>query len=111
MRVLRMTTRRWMIAVAVVALACATTILIMERRERFARIARQHSGVFPPFAFADMAIATEPKRERLNLWSRCVMVWHAEMAQKYQYAARYPWLPVEPDPREPERPKLPTADR
>ncbi len=33
------------------------------------------------------------------------------MAQKYEYAASYPWLPVEPDPPEPERPKLPTADR
>jgi hypothetical protein len=30
MRVLRLKTRRWMIAVAVVALACATTILINE---------------------------------------------------------------------------------
>ncbi len=55
MRVLRRATRRWMIAVAVVALACATTILIMEERERFARIARQHPGVFPPLASADIA--------------------------------------------------------
>ena len=55
MRVLRRATRRWMIAVAVVALGCATTILIMEERERFARIARQHPGVFPPLASADIA--------------------------------------------------------
>jgi hypothetical protein len=100
-----------MSAVAVVALAYATTILITERTERFARIARQHSGVFPPLASADMAVAAEPERERLRLWSRCVVVWHAEMAQTYQDAARYPWLPVEPDPPEPERPKLPIADR
>jgi hypothetical protein len=56
MRALRMTTRRWMVTVVFVALACATTILIMERRERFARIARRHSGVFPPLAFADMGV-------------------------------------------------------
>jgi hypothetical protein len=28
--------------------------------------------------------------------------WHARMSMKYQTAARYPWLPVEPDPPEPE---------
>ena|GEM_PF-6875871 len=33
------------------------------------------------------------------------MAWHAVLAKKYQYASRYPWLPVEPDPTEQERPK------
>jgi hypothetical protein len=27
--------------------------------------------------------------------------WHARMAEKYDYAARHPRLPVEPDPPEP----------
>ena len=27
---------------------------------------------------------------------------HAAMAHKYEHAARYPWLPVEPDPPEPD---------
>ena len=27
---------------------------------------------------------------------------HASLARKYERAARYPWLPVEPDPPEPE---------
>jgi hypothetical protein len=28
--------------------------------------------------------------------------YHAEMKQKYERAARYPWLPVEPEPPEPQ---------
>ncbi len=31
------------------------------------------------------------------------IAFHAAMAHEYQRAARYPWLPVEPDPPEPER--------
>ena len=27
--------------------------------------------------------------------------YHAALARKYRHAARYPWLPVEPDPAEP----------
>jgi hypothetical protein len=28
--------------------------------------------------------------------------WHAALAEKYRHATLYPWLPVEPDPPEPE---------
>ena len=28
-----------------------------------------------------------------------VATWHAAMARKYERAACYPWLPVEPDPQ------------
>jgi hypothetical protein len=27
--------------------------------------------------------------------------YHSEMAEKYKRAARYPWMPVSPDPPEP----------
>ena len=30
------------------------------------------------------------------------IAYHVAMATKYRRAARYPWLPIEPDPREPE---------
>src|SRR6187549_3347389 len=29
-------------------------------------------------------------------------VWHLELARKYERVARYPWLPVPPDPPEPQ---------
>ena len=32
------------------------------------------------------------------------IAYHAATADKYQHAARYPWLPVEPDPPRPELP-------
>src|SRR5437899_845604 len=101
MRLPRMTTRRWMVAVAVVALACATTVLVMDRKKRFTRISWEHAGAFPPLSFVDLIVATESERERLGAWGQRVTAWHKEMAQKYHYASRHPWLPVEPDPPEP----------
>jgi hypothetical protein len=29
-------------------------------------------------------------------------LWNYQMFQKYEHSARYPWLPVEPDPPEPQ---------
>jgi hypothetical protein len=88
-----------MIVVAVVGLACAARVLLLERRERFARLARQHSSA-PPVTWP--TCATPGVVERQRFWSKLSAAWHAEMAQKYQHAARYPWLPVAPDPPEPE---------
>ena len=100
MRYPRMTTRRWMVAVAIIALGCAVlaslierrrAYLIERRRERFARIADRHISVF-----LTPAQVRDPERrsaERLD--------WHGKMADKYLHAARYPWLPVEPDPPKP----------
>ena len=101
MRPPRMRTHRWMVAVATVALACATTDLIMERKKRFALIAREHTIAFPPISFANLDKRTERERE---LYARYLRIedWHAEMVRKYRHAARYPWLPVAPDPPEPE---------
>jgi len=39
-------------------------------------------------------------QRQVALWHR-QMEYHAAMARKYQYVARFPWLPVEPDPPEP----------
>ncbi len=93
MRLPRMTTRRWMIAVAVVAAGCAAVASLTERRERFARIAARHAAVFmtptSPFPDPDRGSA-----KRVD--------WHLKMRDEYWRAARYPWLPVEPDPPLPE---------
>jgi hypothetical protein len=87
-----------MITVALVGLACAATVVLVRRRERFARIGREHAGAFPVVTFADI-IADD---ERRLLWGRRVSAWHQAMTKKYQHAAYYPWLPVEPDLPEPE---------
>jgi hypothetical protein len=37
---------------------------------------------------------------RASWWKRAT--YHAALRRKYERAARYPWLPVEPDPPEPQ---------
>ncbi len=93
MRLPRMTTRRWMIVVAVVAVGCAAVASLVERRrERFARIAERHVSVFltPITRFPD------PERRSAKR-----LDWHSKMADKYLHATRYPWLPLAPDPPKP----------
>jgi hypothetical protein len=99
-----MTTRRWMVVVAVVALGCAATILVKKRRERFVWISRLHTYAYPPISFVDVLTTSGLERERRLLLSTRVIAWHAQMAKKYEHAARYPWLPLEPDPPMPARP-------
>ena len=87
----RMTTRRWMVAVAVAGLLMAIGLEV--RREL--RLARRYR------AWADA-------------WGHC-LVWYdgrrgdqrsayycAKMKRKYERASSRPWLPVEPDPYPPE---------
>jgi hypothetical protein len=89
-----------MVVVAVVGLACGVTVLLRERRERFARMALQHSGAR---LLAWPSCQPPDAHERQRLLSKRFAAWHAEMARNYQHAARYPWLPVAPDPPKPER--------
>jgi|SRR5215467_5754768 len=105
MRLPRMTTRRWMIAVAVVALICAAAVILRERKERFGRIARRHWHAVELSSLvghADMLGTPRFPRETFALRRKRVIDWHREMARKYRGAARHPWLPVEPDPPKPE---------
>ena len=44
-----------------------------------------------------MTRAQDEKRRRLERWD----FWRISMLAKYERAARYPWLPVEPDPPAP----------
>jgi hypothetical protein len=65
-----MTTRWWIIVVAVVAVGCAAVASVVERRERFARIAEPHGSVF----MTPTTICPDPERqsaERLTGTSRC----------------------------------------
>jgi hypothetical protein len=73
MRLPRMTTRRWMVAVAVVGRACTVTVTDVERSRRFARIAYHHHIFFveapaplcrAPRSFSEVLvrISTHPNR-------------------------------------------------
>ena len=100
----RFTVRRLMVAVALLSLLLG----LVARRERLLRLSTYHAeqshrtmivqqsnlpvavdsaGAHQPGAY----LSTTPRSE-----------WHARMSMKYQTAARYPWLPVESGPPEPE---------
>jgi hypothetical protein len=108
MRLTRMTTRRWMVAVAVVGLLLATALSgyrLKQRRDHILSRAQRHKH-----NAAFLMQVCETHRIIRTHWSRddylialCrISSYHAAMAAKYRHAARYPWLPVEPDPPEPE---------
>ena len=86
----RLTVRRLMALVIVVAIAFA----LESRAQRF-RIRAQHHQVSS--MFVDLSWTPDTNSIPLPPLIRH----HEAMAAKYEHAARYPWLPVEPDPPEP----------
>jgi hypothetical protein len=91
----RMTTRRWMVLVAVLAVPLAAVSICIARAAHFQGIAGKHQsqvqiGATPFKTFAGTCY-----------YLTDLGLWHADMAAKYERAARYPWLPVPPDPPEP----------
>ncbi len=62
---------------------------------------------FPPPAEPPVKSPPVAKRAAMTphvskaAWYRDRTAWHAAMKAKYEHAARYPWLPVAPDPPEP----------
>jgi len=110
-----------MIAVAVVAVGLGTAGVIrraidfrakaarharmraqcLECVETFVRAAQSHSemldSIRPPFGEPEMVESSRTQEE----WER-EAVRQLELKIKYERAARYPWLPVAPDPSLPE---------
>ena len=84
----RFTVRRMMVAVAIVA----CIFRAIERRKRFLRIVDSHRS--PDWRFLRHPGDTN--------YVSTLARWHDEMQAKYEFAARYPFLPVAPDPPEPE---------
>lgn len=151
MQLPRMTTRRWMIAAAVVAMFLAAAIMVQRRRESFRQLAiawaddggaYEHqlgiivpdptdqnrardwihaigkaAGVDPrgtgvPTSRLEFALcvaeALRPHRRNEGIppsiveWTRRRVEYAHQLRLKYEHAARYAWLPVEPDPPKPE---------
>src|SRR5262245_38118699 len=102
MRLPRMTTRRWMILVAVVGVSIQAIrwhvkwsrayLWMAERRavrKSFRTIVIRGEG---PVRINHNGELVSPERDR----------WYAATSDKYYRAALFPWLPVEPDPPLPE---------
>ena len=97
----RFTVRRMMVAVAIVG----ATVAFGERRRRdFSALAEYHraqqvvkvacskGGFISEKRGGGMATDVDERAD----------AWHRVLEPKYRYAARYPWLPVPPDPPEPQ---------
>jgi len=89
----RMTTRRWLIAVVVVAIVLEVARLMWLSAEYRLR-ALEHATIR-----LDMKLPMDAKT--LN-WVQRFHAYHQAMREKWERAARFPWLPVAPDPPEPQ---------
>jgi hypothetical protein len=107
-RIARMTTRRWMIVVAVVALFM-TRGEVRRRQNEFQQLAAYHqkarslivAGRGRTSGNMEIWLRHDPSKTSWRLSSVWRAAYHSAMREKYEHAARYPWLPVEPDPPEP----------
>jgi hypothetical protein len=105
MRLPRMTTRRWMVAVALAGLAMGRAIdgvRLKRRHDDFTARAQHHEQIEAMFRSWGRTTSSRLKYLQPDISQN--RDYHAAMANKYRHAARYPWLPVEPDQEEPEWP-------
>ena len=97
-----------MIAVAIVAIFLGVWVWTERRRARRALASwhdRQVVCVFKGFMGPDNEIIWEPTSRPIKMGDppvsrrlQRISTWHRQLAQKYWRAARYRWLPVQPDP-------------
>src|SRR4051794_12586724 len=112
MRLPRLTTRRLMVLVAVAALSMTFVVRdeLDRRRDSYLRLATHHEK-----EWTRITELRDDRRGRHYGWVRYDegrRVWRlvsrarkdheATLKEKYERAARYPWLPVRPDPPSPE---------
>jgi hypothetical protein len=102
MRLPRFTVRRLMVAVAIVGVLLAAVLGLERRREWLRRLSQRHES---RAMVCDMekligAMNRQPATWLANRQAR--LEYHKSLARKYRQAASHPWLPVAPDPPEPE---------
>jgi hypothetical protein len=95
MRKPRFRLRTMMILVAFAAMLLAIVINLQRRKARFQELFSYHSVMAGP-----------PRRQSFSPFPEVFVTakgrWHHDLAMKYAEASERPWLPVEPDPPEPE---------
>ncbi len=99
----RFTVRRLMVAVAIVAAVLAGLEALRMRRAEFQRVSvlhRRHLLTLGRWELLDPVAQRADEEAQARGDPR--KSWHLHLADKYRRAARYPWLPVAPDPPEPE---------
>jgi hypothetical protein len=98
-----------MILIAVVTPLAWAPGEIKRRRERFEELAGEHKEqilfrweCLDVLEKATFRVDDEESWLRYFAWERQITRWHRQLYNKYEHAARYPWLPVWPDPPKPE---------
>jgi hypothetical protein len=112
MRPPRLRLRTLLIAVAVAGMVLGEGLMI-QRRARLRATSARHAAQEQMWTTLAAAAGQRPSR-RVD-WSyrgvrrqtdqgrcRAAADYHARLARKYDRAARYPWLPVAPDPPPPQ---------
>ena len=108
MRLPRMTTRRWMVAMAIAAVVLGAERM-WQRWAALRRRAADHEATSSVLAmirnrgeypYCSLGIHDMPlvyNSETAPIHAACVL-YHTRMLRKYRLAMLHPWLPVEPDP-------------
>jgi hypothetical protein len=102
----RFTLRRLMVAVAIVAIIIGVVVEGERRRARFRELAANHYERGMRW-FVLFGGESDYQRNMMQLWEERVgptVEYHATLRDKYEQAARYPWLPVGADPTAPPEP-------
>ena len=105
MRLPRMTTRRWMVAMAIVAVIVVVRIKIARMKLR--RLDCQLRSIAHTIGAArydgtGVVSCRGPYELPSSVYNPRRAAYHAAMSRKWADAAEHPWLPVEPDPPEPQ---------
>ncbi len=90
--------------IALAAVLMAVGVELGRRRNEYLRRAAYHAylGRYGGEVFGGgVVLRSEPKTRKPVITSLAKIEHHARLAEKYQYAAAHPWLPVAADPPEP----------
>src|SRR4051812_8359590 len=97
----RFTVRSLIVLVAVAAITSGVLVYV----ERMKRLSQQYRERALNHYWQEMTIGTGQKSgyngKVLSPDPSGLVSYHAQLREKYERAARYPWLPVEPDPMPP----------
>ena len=98
----RYTVRRMMVVVLIVAIMLAIHVTLQRRRVRFEQLSRYHIQSIRIESSCSWAPYEPEESDVLSDKALWQAIWHAKLSRKYSEAARRPWLPVSPDPPQPE---------
>jgi hypothetical protein len=94
-----------MVVVAIVALSMWAKSQVEARRTHFSQLVRLYSEksyTASAFAYSGPGGAIMEERRKADEVRRAkALAYYSGLIDKYERAARYPWLPVAPDPTKP----------